>query len=391
MAILASRTENDGVGGGQADVAGRDEVHATADAVAVDRRDDGLGAACTEEMESCRRSTSLRAPRARAAMDGGEASRHRRRRGRRAPSPLSRPPMALRSRPTEKWGPLAAMTTTRTECVVAHQGRHGPGQVAPEVGSHGVAGLGPVKPHRGHLLVLLNGQYRRVEGGELSHRRRLTGPVGAGRRPVECMGRLPHSHPDEREVRSCPRSPPRHLPAWPGPTGSVSRRARGFGPSRRLLCPRRARRSGVTRRSTVSTSTSSGPSLPGDVESDASAIRAGGALWRSSPRPWGRWPGASSSRTDGWPSSTWKTAPGERLAVGPAQDVAASSDMLGSVLDGGDALVRLNDAFTPEPLFVDIPTGSASTARSSSSIGAARGSGSSRASASAPVREPVSR
>jgi Fe-S cluster assembly protein SufD len=31
--------------------------------------------------------------------------------------------------------------------------------------------------------------------------------------------------------------------------------------------------------------------------------------------------------------------------------------MLGSVQEGGDALVRLNDAFTPDPVFVDVPAG----------------------------------
>ena len=29
--------------------------------------------------------------------------------------------------------------------------------------------------------------------------------------------------------------------------------------------------------------------------------------------------------------------------------------MLGSVQQGGDALVRLNDAFAPDPVFVDVP------------------------------------
>ena len=31
--------------------------------------------------------------------------------------------------------------------------------------------------------------------------------------------------------------------------------------------------------------------------------------------------------------------------------------MLGSVQQGGDALVRLNDAFAPDPVFVDVPAG----------------------------------
>jgi Fe-S cluster assembly protein SufD len=43
------------------------------------------------------------------------------------------------------------------------------------------------------------------------------------------------------------------------------------------------------------------------------------------------------------------------LAFGRAADVAGSREMLGSVQRNGDALVRLNDAFTPEPLFIDVP------------------------------------
>jgi Fe-S cluster assembly protein SufD len=45
------------------------------------------------------------------------------------------------------------------------------------------------------------------------------------------------------------------------------------------------------------------------------------------------------------------------VAFGRAEDVPGSADMLGSVQQGGDALVRLNDAFVPEPVFVDVPAG----------------------------------
>ncbi|HEX3334092.1 MAG TPA: Fe-S cluster assembly protein SufD [Acidimicrobiales bacterium] len=45
------------------------------------------------------------------------------------------------------------------------------------------------------------------------------------------------------------------------------------------------------------------------------------------------------------------------FAFGRADDVAGSREMLGSVQRGGDALVRLNDAFAPEPLFIDVPAG----------------------------------
>ncbi len=48
---------------------------------------------------------------------------------------------------------------------------------------------------------------------------------------------------------------------------------------------------------------------------------------------------------------------GAGLSFGRAEDVAGSPDMLGSVQRGGDALVRLNDAFAPDPVFVDVPAG----------------------------------
>ncbi len=48
-------------------------------------------------------------PRARAAIEGGDELSSRF-----SPPPLSTLPMALRSSPTEKCGPLAATTTTRT-------------------------------------------------------------------------------------------------------------------------------------------------------------------------------------------------------------------------------------------------------------------------------------
>jgi Fe-S cluster assembly protein SufD len=42
---------------------------------------------------------------------------------------------------------------------------------------------------------------------------------------------------------------------------------------------------------------------------------------------------------------------------GNASGVAAASDMLGSVQEDGDALVRLNDAFLPDAVFIDVPPG----------------------------------
>jgi Fe-S cluster assembly protein SufD len=45
------------------------------------------------------------------------------------------------------------------------------------------------------------------------------------------------------------------------------------------------------------------------------------------------------------------------LSFGPAAEVAASVDLLGSVQRGGDALVRLNDAFMVDPVFVSVAPG----------------------------------
>jgi Fe-S cluster assembly protein SufD len=45
------------------------------------------------------------------------------------------------------------------------------------------------------------------------------------------------------------------------------------------------------------------------------------------------------------------------VAFGGAADVPGAADMLGAVQEGGDALVRLNDAFAPDAVFVDVPAG----------------------------------
>jgi Fe-S cluster assembly protein SufD len=49
--------------------------------------------------------------------------------------------------------------------------------------------------------------------------------------------------------------------------------------------------------------------------------------------------------------------PAAVFAFGSADRVPAARHLLGSVQRGGDALVRLNDAFTPDPVFVDVPAG----------------------------------
>jgi Fe-S cluster assembly protein SufD len=48
---------------------------------------------------------------------------------------------------------------------------------------------------------------------------------------------------------------------------------------------------------------------------------------------------------------------GGGAAVGGAGDVAGAESMVGSVQRGGDALVRLNDAFAPDAVLVDVPAG----------------------------------
>lgn len=47
----------------------------------------------------------------------------------------------------------------------------------------------------------------------------------------------------------------------------------------------------------------------------------------------------------------------EGLSFGDAGTVSHAEEMLGSVQDGGDALVRLNDAFVPDVVLVDVPAG----------------------------------
>ncbi len=48
---------------------------------------------------------------------------------------------------------------------------------------------------------------------------------------------------------------------------------------------------------------------------------------------------------------------GATFSFGRADDVPGAAESLGSVQEGGDALVRLNDAFAPDPVFVDVPEG----------------------------------
>ena len=245
----------DGVGRGQADVAGRDEVDAATDAVAVHGGDDRLGAARHRgdgvlELEH---------------VGAGAAGPGRHGRGGAAPlvagpppPPVSMPPMALRSRPTEKCGPLAATTTART-AASAPTARPWPG-AGPATGPSPMA-------------LRASGRSSHTVATRLRRRARCAAPVtrnsaispmrrrliAPGREPsggpVECMGRI---GAPERGRRPCTPSPPRLPRPWPDRTGSVERRAAGyeaFASMRAALA--RARRSGATRPSTTWTSTTS--------------------------------------------------------------------------------------------------------------------------------------
>jgi Fe-S cluster assembly protein SufD len=60
---------------------------------------------------------------------------------------------------------------------------------------------------------------------------------------------------------------------------------------------------------------------------------------------------------NGWPVAGAGNAGAEGFAFGPASEVASAAALLGSVQEGGDALVRLNDAFAVDALVIDVPAG----------------------------------
>jgi Fe-S cluster assembly protein SufD len=60
---------------------------------------------------------------------------------------------------------------------------------------------------------------------------------------------------------------------------------------------------------------------------------------------------------NGFPLSFEPQGGGGGAAVGGAADVTGARSMVGSVQVGGDALVRLNDAFAPDAVLVDVPAG----------------------------------
>ncbi len=192
-------------------------------------------------------------------------------------------------------------------------------------------------------------QHRRLEIGDLSHAPKANPPGGdASRGPVECMGHIGNpergldpAHLHRRGVRGpgrtglAPRAAGRRLrglrldPAALGERGGLALHAH------RRPGPRRFRPAGPT----------------------TGRPRAGDQLLAALTTALG--PVAGSVLVHNGRAGTFTMAgPAERgLAFGRADDVAGSSDMLGSVQQGGDALVRLNDAFVPDPVFVDVPAG----------------------------------
>jgi Fe-S cluster assembly protein SufD len=61
--------------------------------------------------------------------------------------------------------------------------------------------------------------------------------------------------------------------------------------------------------------------------------------------------------TGGRPVSVTRFDLPDQVMVSGISDVADGQALLGQVLTGGDALVRLNDAFAPEPVVIDVPAG----------------------------------
>lgn len=53
----------------------------------------------------------------------------------------------------------------------------------------------------------------------------------------------------------------------------------------------------------------------------------------------------------------WSNAGGDLLSFGGIEAVASAQNLVGPVQDGGDALVRLNDAFMPDAVLIDVPAG----------------------------------
>ena len=66
---------------------------------------------------------------------------------------------------------------------------------------------------------------------------------------------------------------------------------------------------------------------------------------------------ASAVVRDGWPASFDRSRLSGGVVVAPLTEHDVGAGLVGRVLGGGDALVRLNDAFHPDVLVVDVPAG----------------------------------
>jgi len=279
----------EGVGAGQTDVACRDQVHATTDAVPVDGGDHrqravghrGHRGLEPEHLGSGRARPRGHRQRGTVAQAGGTGQAGH----------------GHEVEPHGEMGP-AGRHHHGADLGFRTDGRHGPGQIGPERRAEGVALLGPVEPQGGDRAVDLDGQDVRCEGGE---RWACGRSHGAKRRPVaaEAPGRglappgkrpVAASHPwtrsgpvsqDGRPGRAgsmgtearrraslrersllCPPSPlnpPDPCPGLPGCRSAAPRRPR---PSHTPHSPARRTRCGGTAGSISLTSTASGPPAP---------------------------------------------------------------------------------------------------------------------------------
>jgi Fe-S cluster assembly protein SufD len=60
---------------------------------------------------------------------------------------------------------------------------------------------------------------------------------------------------------------------------------------------------------------------------------------------------------NGYPGPATVGDPGSGVLFGSVAEVASATDLIGSVQQGGDALIRLNDAFHPDAVLLDVPAG----------------------------------
>ena len=260
------------------------------------------------------------------------------------------------------------MTTART-CVIADSAAMARGRSRPEGRAHGVAGLGAVEPEGGHGALVLevrtseeNGswgvigppasRHRLGESGERpaggghgadgGHRRGPAGPRGrddGAPSPTEpSAGRGSNLHTFTAEGTA----------AWAGPTGCGRAGPRPSSVHRRR-CPARAEE--VWRYSPIDRldldAYSPGPATPADPSEAARAFALGVAadLGRAPVPLVAQRMAIRPDRRRDCPTGS----PSGR-ALG-----ARRPDLLGAVLGRGDALVQLNDAFSPDAIVVDVP------------------------------------